>query len=104
MENSEDSFEIINEIDSESDLEKPLNKKSNNKTWTKLHSISTKLKIIKYAKENSQIKASIKYGIPKLTIHDWVKNESNYLNIPCENLQKTALHIGGKLILHEVQL
>ena len=51
MENSEDCFEIINEINSESDFEESINKKSNNKTGAKLHIISSKLKIIKYAKK-----------------------------------------------------
>ena len=56
MEKSEDSLEIVREIDSESDLVEPLNKETNNKTGAKLHSIFSKLKIIKYAKENTQIK------------------------------------------------
>ena len=99
MENSDDTLEIIKEIDSENDLEEPLNKKSSNKTGAKLHTINSKLKIIKYAKENSQIKASIKYGIPKSIIHDWVKNESNFLNVSSKNLQKATLHKGGKLLL-----
>ena len=61
---------------------------ANNKTGTKLHTISSKLKVIKYAKENSQIKASLKYGIPKSTIHDWIKTESNFLNVSISYLQK----------------
>ena len=69
MEKSEDNLEIIREIDSESDLVESLNKETNNKTGAKLHSLSSKLKIIKYAKENTQIKAFFKFGIPKSTIH-----------------------------------
>ena len=74
MDISEDSIEIIKETDSESDLVDELDKETkntigaNNKTGTKLHTISSKLKLIKYAKENSQIKASLKYGITKSTI------------------------------------
>ena len=94
MDISEDSIEIIKETDSESDLVDKLDKETkntigaNNKTGTKLHTISSKLKIIKYAKENSQIKASAKFGIPKSTIHDWIKNESNFLNVSSSNLKK----------------
>ena len=66
MDISENSIEIIKETDSESDLVDELDKETkntigaNNKTGTKLHTISSKLKVIKYAKENSQIKASLK--------------------------------------------
>ena len=87
MDISEDDLEIIKETDSERDLVDELDKGTkdtigaNNKTGAKLHTISSKLKVIKYAKENSQIKASLKYGIPKSTIHDWIKNESNFLNV-----------------------
>ena len=62
------------------------------------------MKVIKYAKENSQIKASLRCGIPKSTIHYRIKNESNFLNVSSSNLQEKTLHKGGKLILPEVEL
>ena len=50
--------------------------------------MSSELKVIKYAKENSQTKASLRYCIPKSTIHDWIKNESNFLNVSSSDLKK----------------
>ena len=70
----------------------------NNKKGTKLHTIQSKIKIIKYAKENTDKQAIIKYGIPYTTLRDWKKNEEKFLNLPDNKLKKRTLHKGTSII------
>ena len=67
-----------------------------------LHTIKSKLKIIKCAKEHSQKYTSIKFGIPPTTIHDWMKKESSFLNLPSNILNKKTLNTGKGILYPEV--
>ena len=61
----------------------------NNKKGVKLHTIKSKLKIIKYAEENGRVLAREKYDIAESTLRDWIKNKKNmkmYLQISLTTL------------------
>jgi len=64
-ESDQDSFEIIKETVSQEE-----NQILNNKKNTKLHTIFSKTKIIKFAKENARKEACIIYNIPLSTLGD----------------------------------
>lgn len=84
MENNESKEDIIDakiEISPNESSEDNQNQNvfpKNNKKGTKLHTIHSKLKLIKYVKENTDKKAIIKYGVPYITLRDWKKNEENF--------------------------
>ena len=65
---------------------------TNNKKGAIFHTIKSKLKIIQCTKEHSQKYASIKFGIPPITIHDWIKKESSFPNLPSNMLNKKMLN------------
>ena len=69
-ENEEDNLIILNEVESDSDFEEEAKKPLNNKFGTRLHTIESKLKIIKYAKEYSRKEACNKFSIPNSTLSD----------------------------------
>ena len=77
-ENKEDAIEIFQEeenIDFDDDIKEENNIciSQYNKKGKKLHTIQSKIKIIKYAKENSRIDAIKKYNVPSSTLSDWFK-------------------------------
>ena len=67
-ENKEDTIEIFQEEEN-NDFDDDINEENNisisqyNKKGKKLHTIQSKIKIIKYAKENSRIEAIKKYNV-----------------------------------------
>ena len=74
-ENKEDTIEIFQEeenIDFDDDIkeENNISISQYNKKWKKLHTIQSKTKIIKYAKENSRIDAIKKYNVSSSTLSD----------------------------------
>ena len=80
-----DIIEIHEENSSDSDIEdasqeyenKYLFNRQNNKKGTKLHTIESKIKIIKYAKETSQKEAANKFMVATSTLNDWMKKKKN---------------------------
>ena len=80
LENQEDIIEIFQEEEN-NDFDEDLNEENNvsisqyNKKGKKLHTIQSKIKIIKYAKENSRIDAIKKFNVPSSTLSDWFKKE-----------------------------
>ena len=95
---SEDEYDIIQENSSGSDSEE--NEKDsqiNNKKGSHLHTLKSKIKIIKYANNYSQKAASIKFSIPKSTISDWMKNKEKYLNALENKMNKKTFHEGKKI-------
>ena len=84
---AQDVIEITKETYSEEENEEE-SKPINNKKGVKLHTIESKLKIIKYAKENNRKSACIKYQMPESTLGDWMRNEKNLAQVSSENLKK----------------
>ena len=103
-ENEEDNLIILNEVESNSDFEEEPKKPLNNKSGTRLHTIESKLKIIKYAKEHSRKEACNKFSIPNSTLSDWFKNEVKFKSLPAEKLKKTNLHKGGSLLYPDIEI
>ena len=58
-----DTIEVTKEIFSEGEDEEEESKPVNNKAGTKLHTIESKLKSIKYANENNRKSACIKFQV-----------------------------------------
>ena len=83
-ENKEDTIEIFQEEEN-NDIDEDFNEDNNiivsqyNKKGKKLHKIQSKIKIIKYAKENSGIDDIKKYKVPSSTLSDWFKKEKEFL-------------------------
>lgn len=100
---AQDTIEITKETYSEEEDEQEL-KQPNNKKGVKLHTIESKLKIIKYAKENDRKSASLKYQIPQSTLGDWMRNEKNLANVSSENLKNKTLHKGRKILYPEIEI
>ena len=48
--------------------------------------------------------ASIKFGIPPTTIHDWMKKESSFLNLPSNVLNKKKLDTVKGILYQEVEI
>ena len=61
----------------------------------KIHSISSKLKTIKFAQENGRVRACDEYNIPESTLRGWIKNKDKFVNLPSEKLSLTILYKGG---------
>ena len=101
----EDIIEV--KIEKSSDKSSEDNQKvisKNNKKDTKLHTLQYKLKIIKYAKENTDKQTIINYGVPYTTLRDWKKNEEKFLNMSDNKLKKTTLHKGISIIDPDLEL
>ena len=96
IEDSGDSQEDIKEIEIKDQTKKEVIKK-NNKKGVKIHSISSKLKIIKFAEKNGRVRACDEYNIPESTLRGWIKNKVNFENLPSEKLSLTTLHKGGNV-------
>ena len=79
-------------------------KQTNNKEGDVLNTIKSKLKIIQYVKEHSQKNTSIKFGIPPTTIHDWMKKELSFLNIPSNTLNKKTLNTEKDILCPDVEI
>lgn len=99
-ESDQESLEIIKEesVSEEEGSEEEVSNVRNNKKNTKLHTIASKIKIIKFAKENTRKKACIKYNIPLSTCGDWIRKEKNLINVPSSNLNKKTIHKGRKIL------
>ena len=91
------------EIKSETPNENKKKPFKNNKKGKKLHTIESKIEILKFAKENSVKEAMLKYGIPYTTLHDWKKNEDKFLNLPDKKLNKKTLHKGNSILNPELE-
>ena len=106
-ENKEDTIEIFQEEEN-NDFDEDFNEENNvsisqyNKKGKKLHTILSKIKIIKYAKENSRIDAIKKYNVPYLTLSDWFKKEKEFQDLESSKLQNTTLHKGPKVKYQEI--
>ena len=61
-----------------------------------MHTIQSKIKIIKYAKENSRIDAIKKYNVPSSTLTDWLKKKE-FLDLESSKLYNTTFHKGPKV-------
>ena len=79
-------------------------KQTNNKKGAILYKIKFKLKIIQYSKEHSQKNASIKFGIPPTTIHDWMKKESSFFNVPSNMLNKKTFNTGKDILYPDIEI
>lgn len=66
----------------------------NNKKGVKIHSISSKLKIIKYAEAHGRVEAQEKYSVPESTLRDWLKNKEKFENLDSTKLSLSTLHKG----------
>ena len=64
---TEEQYSFSDEEEEENEV---IKEQPNRKKGVVLHTIKSKLKIIKYEKEHSQKSFSIKFGIPPTTIHD----------------------------------
>jgi len=105
MESKEIDEDYSIEISNESIEEGTKNKSfRNNKKGKKLHTIESKLEIIKYARENSVKEAIKKYNVPYTTLQDWIKNEDKFLNIPNSKLNKKTLHKGSSIMNPELDI
>ena len=71
--------------------------KKNNKKGVKIYSISSKLKIIKFAQENDRVRAYGEYNNPESTLIGWIKNKDKFVNLPSEKLSLTTLHKGRQV-------
>ncbi len=76
---SEDFIEIEEEFVSENDDKEDKDHETNNKKGTKLHTIKSKIKIINYAKINTQKEASIKFNVQLLLFIHGRKKKKNFL-------------------------
>ena len=96
-ENSEDNeiIEFPNKEKSVIDLYK------NHKKGVKIHTISSKLKILKYAEEFGRVKAQLEYDVPESTLRDWIKNRDKFENVDSDKLNKSTLHKGAKVIYQQ---
>ena len=92
IEIEENNLEVSSD-DSENDMNVNI---INNKKGVKLHTIKSKIKVIKYAEVHNISEASRHFGIARKTISDWVHNKTNLLNTPKESLNKTTLHKGKR--------
>ena len=107
MEESEqETLDIIKEenVSEEEGSEEEESNIINNKKNTKLHTIASKLKIIKFAKENTRKEACIKYNIPLSTLGDWIRSENNFINVPTSHLNKKTIHKGPKILYPELEI
>ena len=101
-ENKEDTIEIFQEEEN-IDFDDNIKEENNicisqyNKKGKKLHTIQSKIKIIKYAKENSRIDAIKKFNVPSSTLSDWFKKEKEFQDLESSKLQNTTLHKEQKL-------
>ena len=68
-----------------------------NKKGKKLHMIQSKIKLIKYAKENSRIHSIKKYNVPSSTLSDWFKKEKEFQDLESSKLHNTTLHKDPKV-------
>ena len=106
-ENKEDTIEIFQEEEN-NDFDDDINEENNisisqyNKKGKKLHTIQSKIKIIKYAKENSRSEAIKKYNVPSSTLSDWFKKEKEFQDLESSKLQNTTLHKGPKVKYQEI--
>ena len=69
----------------------------NNKKGVKIHTIASKLKIVKYAEEFGRVKAQLEYNVPESTLRDWIKNRDNFENVESDKLNKRTLHKGANV-------
>ena len=92
IEESEESEDEIIEVNVKE--KNKSNAIKNNKKGVKLHSISSKLKIIKFAEEYGRKEARDKYNIPESTLRDWLKNKEKFENLDSTKLSLTTLHKG----------
>ena len=83
------SSESIEDEDNPSPIEKP-----NNKKGIKLHTIKSKIKVVKYAMNHNISQAADKFLIPRTIINDWYKNRYTLLNIPIKDQDKKSLNKG----------
>ena len=79
-------------------------KKNTNKLRIKLHTINSKIKIAKYAKNTNTNKASIKFDVQYTAIRDWVKKEEKYLNLDTSKLTNKTLYKGLNIKNPELEL
>ena len=106
-ENKEDTIEIFQEEEN-NDFDDDINEENNisisqyNKKGKKLHTIQSKIKIIKYAQENSRSEAIKKYNVPSSTLSDWFKKEKEFQDLESSKLQNTTLHKGPKVKYQEI--
>ena len=106
-ENKEDTIEIFQEEEN-NDFDDDINEENNisisqyNKKGKKLHTIQSKIKIIKYAKENSRIDTIKKYNVPSSTLSDWFKKEKEFQDLESSKLQNTTLNKGPKVKYQEI--
>ena len=63
----------------------------NNKKDVKIHSISSKLKIIRYAEAHGRVEAREKYNVEESTLRDWLKNKEKFENLDSNKLSLTTL-------------
>ena len=63
----------------------------------KIYSITSKLKIIKFAQENGRVRAYGEYNIPESTLRGLIKNKDKFVNLPSEKLSLTTLHKGRQV-------
>ena len=98
---SEDFIEIEEEFVLDNDDKEDKDHETNNKKGTKLHTIKSEIKIINYAKINTQKEASIKYNVPITTINTWMKKEKEFSNVSTDKLNKTTLHCGRQILYPE---
>ena len=72
------------------------------KNNTRLHTIESKLKVIKYAEKHNKSSEAIHFDLPRTTINDWVKNKSKYLALPQNKLNK-YLYIYVEIIVSRIR-
>ena len=106
-ENKEDIIEIFkekenNDFDDDVKEENNISISQYSKKVKKLHTIQSKIKIIKYAKENSRSEAIKKYNVPSSTLSDWFKKEKEFQDLESSKLQNTTLHKGSKVKYQEI--
>ena len=90
-ENEENEDETIEVIFKE---ENKIHDRINNKKGIKIHSIASKLKIIKYAEAHGRVEAREKYRVAESTLRDWLKNKEKFENLDSNKLSLTTLHKG----------
>ena len=99
LENNQQKLQVTDEKVEEIEIEENNDMNVNiinNKKGVKLHTIKSKIKVIKYAEVHNISEASRHFGIARKTISDWVHNKTNLLNTPKESLNKTTLHKGKR--------
>ena len=88
-ENEENEDETIEVIFKE---ENKIHNRINNKKGVKIHSIASKLKIIKYTEAHGRVEAREKYRVAESTLRDWLKNKEKFENLDSNKLSLTTLH------------